>query len=169
MASIQCPGCKAHISVPGLIDCPRCQTFLDPPWLREHHAAQKRSVMRPGSIYTYRDWFNLTLLGALVCLIVFIGYLAVSPSKGKTKSQKISAALFQCQQRILGLAEYGDAEMPPYVKNYGKGDEFYFAWPSGTFHFKNGFGSPVRMSASCIGDVSTGEIKQLTLNGKEIL
>jgi hypothetical protein len=36
-------------------------------------------------------------------------------------------------------------------------------------HLKSGFGASVPMSASCTGSVSTGEIQQLTVNGKTIL
>ena len=59
--------------------------------------------------------------------------------------------------------------MPPYSKNWGKGDEFYFAWPTGSFYFKNGFGASVPMSASSIGRISTEQVEQLTLNGKTIV
>jgi len=109
------------------------------------------------------------VLIAIALLVGLIAYRVVVPSDEKLRAQKVSAALLQCQQRIASLAEYGDAEMPPYAKNYGKGDEFYFAWQRGSFHFRNGFGAPVKMSASCIGDLSTGEIKQLTVNSKSIL
>lgn len=116
-----------------------------------------------------KDLLTWIALGSIVILMGLNPYRVVVPSEEKVHAQKISAALFHCQQRIAGLAEYGDAETPPYTKNYGKGDEFYFAWQRGSFHFKNGFGAPVQMSASCIGDLSTGEIKQLTVNAKSIL
>lgn len=91
------------------------------------------------------------------------------PSESQLYDRQVGAALLACQQRIAGLAEFGKAETPPYAKNYGKGDEFYFAWQRGSFHFKNGFGASVPMSASCTGIVSTGFIQHLTLNGKDIL
>lgn len=172
MSAIQCPGCKAHISVPGLIDCPLCQAFLDPPFLREQKEAEAKASARataarhlPGP----KEWLGGLVLVALAVSILSIGYRAIQPSASQTHDRKVSAALLACQQRIAGLAEYGDAETPPYSKNWGKGDEFYFAWPRGMFHFKNGFGASVPMSASCTGVISTGEIQHLTLNSKDII
>jgi len=91
------------------------------------------------------------------------------PSESQIHDRKVSAALLACQQRIAGTAEFGDSETPPYSKNWAKGDEFMFAWPRGSFHFKNGFGAAVPMSASCTGLISTEEIQHLTVNGKDIL
>ncbi len=76
-------------------------------------------------------------------------------------------ALANCQISITKTAEYGDAERPPFAENYGKGDEFYFAWPKGAFHFTNGFHAKVPMSASCIGSLHAGAITSLTVNGKD--
>jgi len=189
MAGIHCPGCKAHISVPGLIDCPLCQTFLDPPFLREAKTTPSLLEVRPmvtGTPATHvplgasrpaisakymmtgNDRFAVITLSIIAVLVMLIIYRVVVPSESQLYDREVSAALVTCQQRIQSLADYGDAAMPPYVKNYGKGDEFYFAWQRGSFHFKNGFGASVPMSASCIGSVSTGEIQQLTVNGKII-
>lgn len=166
MASIQCPRCKAHITVPGLINCPRCQTFMDPPFLREHQA-QVTAAARPKiSLLGPREWLGFAALAAIVLFVGLMVYRAVVPSASQLHDRAVASALLACQQRIAGLAEFGGAEMPPYSKNWGKGDEFYFAWQRGTFHFKNGFGASVPMSASCIGSVSTGKIQQLTVNGK---
>lgn len=190
MPAIQCPGCKAHISVPGLIDCPLCQTFLDPPFLRSYQKpvapieiltappdkkvlqaqyAAAQAAPRTGYKWTGRDWFNVFCISAIVVFSGLIVYRLAIPSDDELQKRKVGAALFACQQRIVGLAEYGGADTPPYVKNYGRGDEFYFAWGLGSFHFNNGFGAPLPMSASCIGQLSTGEIRQMTLNGKDIL
>lgn len=78
-----------------------------------------------------------------------------------------SLALVRCQDAILARAEFGDVERPPPVRNHGRGDEFYFAWPSGSFHFVNGFGAKVPMSASCIGSRSRRAITSLTINGQQ--
>lgn len=171
MAAIQCPGCKAHVSVKGLINCPLCQTFLDPPFLREKAAAdakKNRDMLKVQSALGPKQWFVLFALGAIVIMIALIIYRLAVPSESQVYERKVSAALLACQQRIASQAQYGNAEMPPYTKNYGKGDEFYFAWPSGSFHFTNGFGAKEKMSASCIGDVHDGTIRQLTVNGKTI-
>lgn len=63
MTAIQCPGCKARITVPGLINCPRCQTFMDPPFLREHVATQADAARGPGSGLGLKEWFGLAILG----------------------------------------------------------------------------------------------------------
>jgi hypothetical protein len=98
-----------------------------------------------------------------------IGSRIISPSPEQIQDRKVAAALLACQKQIIAHSKFGDAEQPPFSQNHGSGNEFYFAWPTGSFHFKNGFGASVKMSASCIGDLSTGEIKALTLNGKDVL
>ena len=168
MAAIQCPGCKAHITVPGLINCPRRQTFMDPPFLREHQAKAAAAHCRP-SLLGPREWFAFGALAAIVALVGLIVYRVAVPNESQVHDRKVSAALLACQQRIAGLAEFGGAEVPPYSKNWVKGDEFHFAWPTGSFHFRNGFGAAVPMSASCTGVVSTGEIQHLTLNSKDVI
>lgn len=169
MAAIQCPGCKAHITVPGLINCPRCQTFMDPPFLREHQAKAAAAAPSGPSLLGPREWFAFGALAAIVALVGLIVYRVLVPSESQVHDRKVSAALLACQQRIAGLAEFGGAEMPPYSKNWAKGDEFSFSWPRGSFHFKNGFGASVPMSASCTGIVSNQAIEHVTLNGKDIL
>ncbi len=116
-----------------------------------------------------RDFLTWAVLASVALLIALIAYRAVVPSEETLHARKVSAALLQCQQRILDQATYGDAETPPYVPNFGSKGEFYFAWQRGSFHFKNAYGVPEKMSASCIGDLETGEIKQLTVNTKTIL
>lgn len=181
MAAIQCPGCKAHISVSGLSECPRCRTGLpNRPAVQTRTASATRAaagsgpvlptpVPTAGQMSSGRLWFSYTVLAVIGVLLALIAYRVVVPSDDQIQARKVSAALLNCQQRIAGLAEYGGAETPPYTKNHGKGDEFYFAWGTGTFYFRNGFGAQVPMSASCIGNVSSGQIEHLTLNGKTIL
>jgi hypothetical protein len=120
-------------------------------------------------IFGPKEWFSAVVVGAIVSLLALIAYRVVVPSDDEVSHRKVMAALARCQQAIQSTAQYGGADTPPYVKNYGKGDEFYFAWPAGSFEFSNGFGARVKMSASCIGDIPTGEIKSLTINGKDIL
>lgn len=111
----------------------------------------------------------MVTVSAIVVFVLLIVYRVAVPSESKLRERAVAAALFACQQRIHALADYGDADMPPYTKNWGKGDEFYFAWGSGTFHFKNGFGASVPMSASCTGKVPTQTIEHLTINGKDVI
>ena len=109
------------------------------------------------------------MLGAVIVPVGLIVYRVVVPSESQMHDRQVSAALLACQQRIAALAEFGGAEIPPYTKNWGKGDEFYFAWQTGSFHFKNGVGASLPMSASCTGVVSTGSIEHLTLDSKDII
>lgn len=169
MASIQCPGCKAHISVPGLINCPRCQTFLDPPFLRKLAADESKANRVSNGSLGPKEWLGLLAIAALAVMAALIVYRIAVPSESQIHDRKVSAALLACQQRIAGTAEFGDSETPPYSKNWAKGDEFMFAWPRGSFHFKNGFGASLPMSASCTGVVSSGEIQHLTVNGKDVI
>lgn len=164
MSSTQCPGCKAQLSVKGLINCPLCQTFLNPAFLRE----QKKPEVAPIQV-DYKKWFAFVTLGAIGVMLCLIAYRVAVPSETTLRDRKVSNALANCQQRIVSQAEFGDAETPPAAKNYGKGNEFYFAWGVGSFHFKNQYGSPMKMSASCIGEVDSGLIRQLTINGQSIL
>jgi hypothetical protein len=113
--------------------------------------------------------FVMTVRFAIVAALALIVYRVVVPSDQQLYERKVAQALVGCQQRIAGLAKYGNADTPPFVQNHGRDGEFYFAWPSGSFHFKNGFGAALKMSASCTGDVSTGKIKHLTLNGEDVL
>jgi hypothetical protein len=173
MTAIQCPGCNAHVSVKSATNCPRCQAHLprsapatsgngkdsalrDDGWkpststaphARHATVAPAVSTAAPTSSNA-RNVFAYAVLGAIAVLIALIAYRLVVPSEDKLYARKVSAALLQCQQRIAGLAEFGGAETPPYTKNYGKADEFYFAWQRGSFHFMNGSGAQEKMSAS---------------------
>jgi hypothetical protein len=145
---------------------------LDPPFLRERAAADAKAAARAAAarqLLGPKEWLGLAVLAAVIVGMLSIGYRVLQPSESQAQDRKVMSALFACQQRITGLAEYGEADTPPYSKNFGKGDEFYFAWQRGSFHFKNGFGASVPMSASCIGSVSTGEIQHLTVNGKDVI
>ncbi|MEO8600493.1 MAG: hypothetical protein ABI656_11765 [bacterium] len=163
MAAIKCKGCGAYLSVKGLVNCPICQTYLEP----AHHVKQAESIA-PHRLST-SEWIAASTLVGITGLIVFIIWMVVFPSEEKKRHGLISSALVGCQYAIKSLAKFGDAEMPPYVKNYARDadNEFYFAWPLGSFHFTNRFGAREKMSASCIGVLSTGEITQMTLNGKD--
>ncbi|WP_314439442.1 hypothetical protein [Massilia timonae] len=142
---------------------------MDPPFLRERAAAEAAAARVSAYGVGWKERLGLLALGAIVILAGLIVYRVAVPSESQVHDRKVSAALLACQKRIVGLVELGGAEMPPYSKNWAKGDEFHFAWPTGSFHFKNGFGAAVPMSASCTGRISTGQIEQLTLNGKTIL
>lgn len=104
-------------------------------------------------------------------MVILIGYSIAVPSPEKVRKQAVDKALVACQLAIKSLAQYGGADLPPYVPNNARGqdDEFYFAWPRGSFEFTNGFGAREKMSASCTGTLSTGKITSLTVNGKDVI
>lgn len=163
MASIQCPGCKAHLSVNGLVNCPLCQTYLNPP----HHAAKAAPV--PASIgMGPKEWLSAIGLTGIVICVGLIVYRVIVPSEDQIYSRQVSKALLACQDAILSAAKYGGAERPPYAKNYGKGAEFYFAWQNGSFTLPNGLGGQEKASASCIGNLSDTQITRLTINGQDL-
>lgn len=136
------------------------------------HAAHIRPVPEPLKSparykFTGKDWIAIICVPAILICIGLIGYRAFVPSESQRYDRAVSDALHLCQRAIASVAEYGDADTPPYTRNYGTQGEFYFAWPQGSFEFTNGFGAKVKMSASCNGKVSTGEITSLTVNGKD--
>jgi hypothetical protein len=166
--AIQCPSCKAYLTVKGLVNCPLCQTDLNQP-LDPLTREEKRSIAHSTSDLAFRAK-NLLGLACLAVITVSVGaiiYRMINPSEEEVRRQKVSAALLNCQQRIQARAEYGGADMPPYARNHGGADEFYFAWPRGSFEFPNAFGARVKMSASCNGNLATGEITSLTIDGKD--
>jgi hypothetical protein len=80
-------------------------------------------------------------------------------------------ALTICQYALKKISLDPDNAQIPYVENFGTGDEFYFAWGASTriARMRNGIGLDVAVTASCIVDKQSREIKSLTLNGKKII
>ena len=112
MAAVECPGCKANITVPDLINCPLCQTYLNPPFLRElreKEARVNRAAANAQRIQGAKQWLILAVFGVVIVLGGYLVYSVVVPSEGQLQARKVSAALLACQQRIAGLAEYGEA------------------------------------------------------------
>lgn len=176
MRAIQCLGCNAHLAIPGARKCPRCGAAIPAveitPAIRPAPAPAQSATLAAGAPQSVAG----PLLGMLAALVIFgfialIAYRVAVPSHEKIREQALSKALVACQFAIQSTAQYGGADMPPYVPNHAgaENDEFYFAWPTGSFEFTNGFGAKVRMSASCIGTLSTGKITALTINGKDVI
>lgn len=185
MAGVTCAGCSTHITVRGLDTCPICQAPVTPipddrlkplnP-VRAAATPAPTPATQPAATVKAPGMGGSEIVGAIVIAIVVVVVASIawamrSPPQDNTRNQAISKALVACQYAIHSTAQFGGADMPPYTKNYARSqdDEFYFAWGPGSFEFPNAFGARVKMSASCIGKLSTGEIKYLTINGKDIL
>jgi hypothetical protein len=190
MAGVTCTGCGAHVTVRGLTKCPICGIPMEPilderikTATRPAPVRESVRVMPPptvlaapsparphgASLLGAKEWFAIIVLSAIAILVGLIAYRVAVPSESKLRDRAVSAALYQCQRAIQMTAQYGGADLPPYAKNNGGKDEFYFTWPRGSFEFSNGFGAREKMSASCTGDLTTGEIKHLTVNAKDII
>lgn len=178
MAGVKCAGCGTHITVRGLSACPICKAPVEPIADSRLGGVTKGNVSKGKTTASHPSttrlslghWVGLVCIFGIVVSIAVIIWSIANPSPEKLRKRALADALVKCQYAIKGTAAHGGAELPPYAKNYGTlADEFYFAWPRGSFEFQNGFGGKELMSASCIGVLSTGTITQLTINGKDIL
>lgn len=178
MSGIKCAGCGAHITVRGLSKCPICKGPLAPiaDSRLGHDPSGKTSKSKAGTLapsatkLPISQWIGLICICGIVASIAVIIWSIANPSAESLRKRALADALVKCQYAIKSTASHGGAELPPYAKNYGTlADEFYFAWPRGSFEFQNGFGGKAQMSASCTGVLSTGKITKLTVNGKDIL
>lgn len=167
MAATKCTGCGAHIAVRGLSSCPKCSA---PIAALADERVRGNSVPVSGQISTGRIYI-LPIVGmvAAISLLALFGWRIMNPSEEKLRARAISVALANCQTAIASTAKFGNSDTPPAAKNYGStDDEFYFAWPRGSFEFSNAFGGRVKMSASCTGKLTPFEIQHLTINGADI-
>lgn len=182
MAAIKCTGCGTYISVKGMVNCPKCGAYLSPP----HHTPTPASVPKaipgapkmagsptPKTSLKISDYFTILGVTSLAGVIAFVVYMVAFPSAEKKEqdayTSAVRAALFQCQTAIASTAKYGGSDTPPYVKNNGSKDDFYFAWPRGSFYFTNAYGAKEAMSASCNGSLKDGTISSMTLNAKDLI
>ena len=180
MVGVTCTGCGAYVTVRGLVKCPICRIPMKP-IIGDYQARPEVPPTAPmplpivpppikvAHVMSLTDWVAVITIPAIVILIFLIAYRVIVPSESQLQDRAINSVLYQCQKYIYSLALYGGSDMPPYTQNHGRKDEFYFAWPRGSFEFANAFGGREKMSASCTGTISTGEIKHLTLNAKDIL
>ena len=180
-AGVTCSGCGAHVTVRGLDQCPICRIPIAPIVDARISRKAPSSTTNPSlplwigrvkmasAPVSGKNWFAAIMLSIIIISVCLIIYRMIVPSSEKLHEIAVGEALINCQKTIKLTAKYGSADSPPYAKNYGKGDEYYFAWPRGSFEFTNGFGAREKMSASCIGKISTGEIKHLTINAKDII
>ena len=80
-------------------------------------------------------------------------------------------ALTLCREHIRASAFDPETASIPYVKNFGSGDEYYYAWGRST-HFirmNNRLGNDVPVTASCIVNGKTEQIDSLTIDGQDVI
>ncbi|WP_306393424.1 hypothetical protein [Telluria beijingensis] len=92
----------------------------------------------------------------------------MQPIASATTEEQVARALATCQARIAALSVGGKVPAPPPAKNYGTEPEFYFVWPKGVFFYADSEGVLNAASATCRGDVATGLITELSLNGQDV-
>lgn len=126
---------------------------------RDHTAEWKK--------YGFR-W--LLAISVLAALVVGVKYGDQKPSQSSRSSHlwDVQRARTECRNVIVAAAKWGDAERPPLAENGAGLDGFLFSWPRGSFHFRNGYGGKMPMSAVCNGSLSGGYIERVVLNGDVI-
>lgn len=77
-------------------------------------------------------------------------------------------ALLNCMSSIQSVTGDAGSTKVPYAKDFGSGNEHYFAWPEGSgLTLPERYGSSQPASASCITDAA-GVVTGVTINGSEI-
>lgn len=127
--------------------------------------AMEKAAAKPVPMWAYVVSGLLIVLLAASC----VGGNATdkaAPGSGLTES----AALLMCQTALQSAARDPEKASIPYVKDQGRGDEYYFAWSASTkpARMRNGIGNDVAASASCIVSKSQRQITSLTLDGQTI-
>lgn len=92
----------------------------------------------------------------------------MQPSTPIATEERVSRALNFCRVRIAALSSGGKILAPPPVKNYGTPPEFYFVWPKGMFSTSDGDGVLNPAAATCRGNIFTGLITELSMNGVDV-
>jgi hypothetical protein len=166
--STQCKACNVYLPA-GFVDCPVCENPIDGSPRKTVKTSPAVPVVIPKVKLGWREWLGLAGIGMFILFIGVAVYRNIVPSESQIHDKQVGKVRLKCQTAIQSLAKFGGSDTPPYVANVGNGDTFRFVWPRGSFEFTNGFGAREKMSATCAGVISTGEIKTLTVNGKEIL
>lgn len=165
MPNIRCPACGSTLQRrKRYVDCPSCGQPL-----AAVHQAQPFDV---GQAYrawpTWKGWVGAGALAVPATCLVLIGDRRMEPVAGISFDEQVAHALATCRARISALSVGGDVPVPPPARNYGKAPEFYFVWPKGVFFYSDSEGVLNAASATCRGDVTTGLITELSLNGQDV-
>jgi hypothetical protein len=164
MPKIQCPTCKSAISSrKAYASCPWCGAAL-PEQLAEHFRVENS---RRKNWRALKEWVGALVVVTFSGCLITLGYSRIDPETTDYawRTQKVLAT---CQSRIAGLSFTGEIQTPPDVKNYGTFPDFYFVWPKGSFYSTNLNGMLKAASATCRGDLRSGRIIELSLNGEDV-
>lgn len=115
---------------------------------------------------------KLEFISGAVVIAIFTLIVASCISKDGDEEKAFSSAdaLLMCQMAFKKMALDPDKADVPYVKDFGKGGESYFAWGASTkmMRMRNGLGMDVATSGACFVDHATRRITGMTLNGKDV-
>lgn len=158
MPQISCPVCKSPLSKrKRYSNCPWCGVVLAP----ADERAQQTILTQYRSGPTGHEWVLACILSMCACGLVASGYKWMEPIQEDQTAEKTALALSVCQQRIATLAA---APSPPHAQNEGNYTQFHFTWPEGTLGRQS---SVARLSATCRGDLRTGRITEVSVNGRQ--
>lgn len=158
MPQISCPVCKSPLSKKKrYINCPWCGIVLAP--ADEH--AQEAILAQYRSGPTGHEWALACVLSMFAFGLIASGYKWMEPIQEDPTAEKTASALSACQQRIATLAA---SPSPPHAQNEDNYPQFHFTWPEGTLGRQS---SVAHLSATCRGDLRTGRITEVSVNGRQ--
>lgn len=117
---------------------------------------------------------GVNLRGVALTMAAFAGLAFGLYSCNKPKPPEIftaARALTMCQLAFQKISRDPDKAEIPAVRDFGGGDEAYFAWGPETkvMRMRNGLGLDVSATGSCIVSKSAKKITSLTMNGQSII
>jgi hypothetical protein len=135
-----------------------------PEQLAEHFRIESSRLKNWRSL---KEWVGALVIITFSGFLIMLGYSRMVPET-TDYAWRTHKVLATCQSRIAGLSFTGEIQMPPNVKNYGTFPNFYFVWPKGSFYSTNLNGVLKAASATCRGDLRSGRITELSLNGEDV-
>lgn len=153
-----------------IVRCAECNNEISDTAKQCPHCGAPRAKAIPPKPAGPAAWIG----AGIVALLVFSCVSGGEGSSSNTKSSRNmdqADALIMCQMALTRVSRDPETAKIPYVPNQGSDTEFYFVWNGSTkmARMRNGLGLEVAVSASCIVDGRSRQIKSLTLDGKTII
>lgn len=165
MPNIRCPACGSSLQRrKRYVNCPWCGQPLAAVYLAQPYDAHEAYRAWP----SWKGWAGAAALAVPAVGLVVLGDSQMRPFVDPPTDEHVAQALEVCRSRIAALSAGGKVPAPPPAKNYGTLPEFYFVWPKGVFFYADSEGVLNAASATCRGDVTTGLITELSLNGQDV-